>query len=213
MRDPILENLNKPKQYWYIDGLAEIVGGGVILILGITFLLGALVESRGFDQSWYFSVGQFILVILFAWGSKILLRHLKTRITYPRTGYVEYRNRGVSGRWSRALLAFIIAFSFSALMGIVGKYIPERYEPMIMSSILALLVCYLAMFIGLPRFYLIAAATFLTGIGLAYINPGGNWPYAWLFCLEGSFWIVSGVFVLRRYLKHTRPISEEDADA
>jgi hypothetical protein len=72
--------------YWFEDGLPTLVGGLGCLLFGVSFI---------FDRS------PFRLVLLAAYGV-ILLRNrpiiewLKTRLTYPRTGYVTppYSSQG-----------------------------------------------------------------------------------------------------------------------
>ena len=95
----------------------------------------------------------------------------------------------------------------------IGKRIPERFEPLIISFLLSLAVLYLGARIGLRRFYLVAGATLASGAVTLLFNLAGNWPFALVFSAEGLFWIISGVVVLMNYLRSTRPLAQEDTDA
>ena len=115
MKDNVSDVEQRVKRYWYIDGFGELVGGGgMCLILALYFsaqqylgddsLLGGLLQAS------------LVLVLL---GSLFVVRRLisaaKLRVTYPRTGYVEYRvseqNRLVTGILS-AVVGMIMAMTF-----------------------------------------------------------------------------------------------------
>jgi hypothetical protein len=80
--------LNRPKAYYNVDGLGEL--GGSVMCLGFALLFWLMVHSPA-DSVWHkISFFAFVgLVLLIRYGSKAV----KTRITYPRTGFVEYRRR------------------------------------------------------------------------------------------------------------------------
>jgi hypothetical protein len=72
--------------YWFVDGLADIVLGLVLFILGGAGFLWRIYAPH----PWIYDLG---LVgggiILFLWKERALLDFLKSRVTYPRTGYAE----------------------------------------------------------------------------------------------------------------------------
>jgi len=78
--------LDRPRLYHNIDGLGEL--GGSIMCLGLALLLWLLTHSPA-DSVWHrTSFFVFVsLMLLIHYGTKAV----KTRITYPRTGFVEYR--------------------------------------------------------------------------------------------------------------------------
>ena len=97
------------KRYWFSDGIAELSGGVMFLLLGIYF---ALQQFLGQDST----VGgllQASLVLMMIGGAYIsrrMVNSLKTRITYPRTGYVEYQTDPKAAR-SRPILVMLLAFA------------------------------------------------------------------------------------------------------
>ena len=74
--------VDRPRLYYNIDGLVELGGG--LMFLGIALLLSLPVNSVWHRISWFVFLG---LASTIHYGTKAI----KTRITYPRTGFVEYR--------------------------------------------------------------------------------------------------------------------------
>ena len=72
-------------RYWYTDGIGELTGGGMFILLGVYF---ALQEFLG-QNSVVGGTLQASLILLMIGGmavSRRLVNVLKTRLTYPRTG-------------------------------------------------------------------------------------------------------------------------------
>ena len=83
--DQIGNLLDRPRLYCNIDGLVEL--GGSLMCLGYALLLWVLVRSPQ-NSVWHqISLLGFIgLMLAIHYGTK----SIKTYITYPRTGFVEY---------------------------------------------------------------------------------------------------------------------------
>jgi hypothetical protein len=76
----VLEAKRRARDYWDIDGLPALLAGATTVLLGVIFL--PLDSHR---------LGDLVLVfctLFILTDSKRTLEWLKTRITYPRTGYV-----------------------------------------------------------------------------------------------------------------------------
>ena len=86
--DQVGNLLDRPRLYYNIDGLGEL--GGSVMCLGFALLLWLRMHSPA-DSVWHrISFLAFVgLMLLIKYGTKAV----KTRITYPRTGFVEYRRR------------------------------------------------------------------------------------------------------------------------
>ena len=72
-------------RYWYTDGIGELTGGGMFILLGVYF---ALQEFLG-QNSVVGGTLKASLILLMIGGmavSRRLVNVLKTRLTYPRTG-------------------------------------------------------------------------------------------------------------------------------
>ena len=119
--------VDRPRLYYNIDGLVELGGG--LMFLGIALLLSLPVNSVWHRISWFVFLG---LASTIHYGTKAI----KTRITYPRTGFVEYRRderrrtsivSGIAaalivlglgtaarGHWDTATLASLVGLIFAA---------------------------------------------------------------------------------------------------
>src|SRR5688500_3054411 len=104
----------RARKNWYIDGFGELVGGGgMCLILALYFSAG---EYFGDDSLIGGLLNASMALVLI--GGIFLVRRLinavKLRVTYPRTGYVEYsepKNKVVAGVLS-AITGIIMAMTF-----------------------------------------------------------------------------------------------------
>ena len=96
--------LDRPRLYYNIDGLGEL--GGSVMCLGFALLLWLAMRSPS-DSVWH-RIAFFVFVglaLLIHFGTKAV----KTRITYPHTGFVEYRKRWHTSAISGAMAALVTA--------------------------------------------------------------------------------------------------------
>src|ERR1035437_4932599 len=105
--DQVESLLARPKLYNNIDGVGELSGG--VMALSYAMLLWFQVHAPA-GSAWHQMYTMFIYVGLMCavihYGSKAI----KTHITYPRTGFVEYRKRD-------RVRPMILGFCVSALVG------------------------------------------------------------------------------------------------
>jgi len=102
--DQVGNLLARPRQYHNIDGVGEL--GGSAMCLGFALLLWLPAHSPA-GSVWH-RVPVFVfagLALLIHYGTKAV----KTRITYPRTGFVEYRRRWHTSAIAAALGAVAAA--------------------------------------------------------------------------------------------------------
>ena len=96
------------RRYWYSDGISEITGGLMFLILGGYFGAQDFLEKGSLVR--IILQSSLMLVMLAAiLSSRWLVNTLKEKLTYPRTGYVAYRvDKQKSRRW-RIVVAVVAA--------------------------------------------------------------------------------------------------------
>jgi hypothetical protein len=208
----VSKDLTRTLRYWYIDGLSEIAGGLVILLLGLTDFLAALFTGQPY-WNWIIGFGQPLLILGAAILTRTYLPKIKEKITYPRTGYVEYHKRTPSQTLQRVLLPFLIAFVISALLGVIDNKIPDRYWPLLLSGCVALAMAYLGARLDVHRFYLEAFFCVLLGVVLYSANLPYQWSAAFVFSGMGILWCLFGIIVFVHYLHSTsayRPGAEDE---
>ncbi|NTW12789.1 MAG: hypothetical protein HGA30_05715, partial [Anaerolineales bacterium] len=112
MSDNFLDVEQRVKRYWFSDGIGELAGGGMFLLLGAYF---GIPQFLG-DNNLVSVILQSSLVLVLIggiFGVRWLVTALKTRLTYPRTGYVEYRvDRKNALRIRTLAMAFAMVMAF-----------------------------------------------------------------------------------------------------
>jgi len=109
--DEIGNLLDRPRLYCNIDGLGELAGGA--MCLGFALILWPMTHTPAgsvWERIPFFAF--VVLMVLIHYGTKAA----KTRITYPRTGFVEYRKQ-----WNTSAIAAV-----SGALAAVGLSVVSR---------------------------------------------------------------------------------------
>lgn len=188
------------KRYWYEDGIAELVTGGVFVLLGLYFAL------QGFlgEHSPLTSILQVSMIVLFiagAYAVRRLINSLKARLTYPRTGYVEYQ-LDLKGRRLRAFAAAIVGFVIAALLVRLYRSVQGLDAVVLASGFLVAVIWAVlsARLARVVRFYLLAALSLVLGVVLSISGLPQPYALGLFYALLGIGLMISGGWVLRHYL-------------
>jgi hypothetical protein len=104
--DKIESLLQRPKFYNNVDGVGELGVGVMLLSFGLLQWLQANSPHNAIWHKFYVALPLILLMAsIIDWGSKAIKKH----ITYPRTGFVEYKKRDT-------VRAGAVAFVVSALV-------------------------------------------------------------------------------------------------
>ncbi len=200
MKDNLSDVEQRVKRYWYVDGFGELVGGGgMCLILAIYFsaqqyfgddsLIGTLLQVSLF----------FVLV-----GGMFFVRRLinvaKLRVTYPRTGYVEYSQPG-NKRWMVVLSAVVGMVMAMSFIFIVRQF--SRIDAMVaVSGVVMGIILFVKQVwtVKVKRFYILSAAAVLYGVVLSVSGFPRGYNLGLLYALMGLSFAISGGLTLKRYL-------------
>lgn len=201
MKDNVSDVEQRVKRYWYVDGFGELVGGGgMCLILALYF---SAQQYLG-DDSLISGLLQASLVLVLL-GGMFLVRRLisaaKLRVTYPRTGYVEYRaseqNRLVTGILS-GVVGMIMAMTFifivrqfnkiDAMVGISG---------VVMGIILLVKQVWTT---KVKRFYILSAMALIYGAVLSVSGFPRGYNLGLFYALMSLSFVISGGLTLKKYL-------------
>jgi hypothetical protein len=193
------------KRYWYTDGIAELASGGLFLLLGLYFgVLGYFEE--GSLVSVILQVSMVLVLVGGAFGVRWLVNTLKSRLTYPRTGYVEYRAKDGDNKKRRWIIV-ASAMVISAASIVLVDYI-RGLESMVFITGLLVGIIFIALrgkSSGLKRFYLLGGLAIVLGIALAYSGLPQVYTLTLFYGLLGIAILISGGLVLRRYLAENPP--------
>jgi len=210
MNDKLLDVEQRVKRYWYSDGIAELSLGGMFLLLGIYFGLQGYF-GEGSRASVIMQVGLFVIVFAGIVGVQWVVNTLKARLTYPRTGYVEYRKGGQDMKQRRNIVMGV------ALALVAASIILYDFFGNLDSMILGTGVMVGAVFIalrgkstGVTRFYVVGVFSILLGVGLSIDKLPQEYNLALFYCFLGIAVMISGGLVLRRYLNENPMPTEGD---
>lgn len=189
------------KGYWFHDGIGEMIGGAVFLVIGLYFalteLLGASSPVGGMLQA-----GFIVILLGLIYAGRVVIRRLKERYVFPRTGYLEYRVDNTHIRRRRigaALTAAVIAVAVMTLLPFAG---PINWVAAITGFVAgAILILVQARNTGIQRFFYLGLASILLGSAGAI----SGWPDAYGLCFYyaamGLCFVLSGAFVFNRFLR------------
>ncbi len=219
--DQIESLLKRPRAYYNVDGMGELGGGVMLLAYG---LIQWVIVQAPRDSVWHKSVWLIFIVAMAAihYGTKAI----KERITYPRTGYVEYSE---TARRLSSVIAAVIAAIFALGLFVVVRSHRDMSLP--------------CSFIGLPIaaayargfartatwkwavFAVLAIGSVTIGIlpadlmgALArnsgapgFVSAKATGACMLTFLLFGAVFLISGGISLRLYLRRTQSLARDVA--
>src|SRR5512133_1902856 len=117
----------RAQRYWYEDGIWEIAFGLINALLGGYLLITAQFSWSG-PLAIVLLLLQMAVIIGMFWSINKIVKYMKERITYPRTGYVAYRRPAPGARLKRVLLMIGISAGIGAFIAALSalKVTPNR---------------------------------------------------------------------------------------
>jgi hypothetical protein len=207
--DQIESLLNRPKAYYNIDGVGELAGGFMCLGFGLLMWLQAHAPK---DSVWH-GMPAFIIYV----GLMCLILHygpqaIKKHITYPRTGFVQYRSR--DSRWRPMILAAVVAAAVTVGLAIALRRHWNMTTP---ASLFGLLFAasYAHAFARTVRWkWAVVCVMALGSLAIAVLPAdvvGHSWQGAFILImmLYGAVLSISGGISFWLYLRHTEAPAQE----
>ena len=201
MENKMLDVEKRVKRYWYSDGIAELSLGGMFLLLGVYFgLQGYLGE--GSRAGVIMQVGLFVMVFAGIVGVQWVVNALKARLTYPRTGYVEYRKSGQDMKQRRNIVMGV-ALALVAASIILFDFFRDLDSMVLGTGVMvgAVFIALRGKSAGVTRFYIVGGISIFLGAGLSLDKLSQEYNLALFYGLFGIVVMISGGIVLRRYLR------------
>ncbi len=199
-----MDDINQAKrrayQYWYSDGLAEIISGSIFVLVSLLIYLQMVISVQSLLGKLVLALYVIGTLLGALWGRRVI-HYLKERITYPRTGYVDYKKSSPTRRY--------ITLGIGAVLGVVWILLFQQYPdmmswyPFIPGLSVGLLFAVLGYRINLPRFYIFALISCVISAVLATMGLRGQHADVCYFGSMGTALLVSGVVILWRYLRAT----------
>jgi hypothetical protein len=105
------EVARRPRQYWNVDGAPDLIMGLVFMAWGGIAVLGREVGSS------LFSAVSWVLLMLTAFAAMPLVKRLKARVSFPRTGYVEWNPPSRGQRFATGIIAAVAGVALALMIG------------------------------------------------------------------------------------------------
>lgn len=194
--------------YWFEDGLGEIILGALFFLLGLSFFIEGMADPGTLLRRASGITG-IVLMVFGAWTARPIIRKLKERVTYPRTGYVSYR-KSKPTRKSRAASTILMLVIILIVVGIITSA-PDKtldWIPMFEGVIIGGSLLFIGYRTQIYRFFALGSLSILLGTFLSVSGVGNLVGMGILFIVLGAAEIISGGFRLRTYLQHTESAAE-----
>ena len=195
----ITKTQQRTRSYWYSDGIPEIVTGIAFVLIGLPLYASA---RTGIEM---FSTISLVSMILLLPLSARVVRRLKDRITYQRTGYVKYPRPVITRRRKVSILALLIAISAAVIVSSRGNYTLNGTlgESMLlgMGFGIAGLLAVRAWKMQMPRFFINAAISSGFALALGFMATGFVEGVGLLLSVVGAASFVIGMVALLSYIR------------
>ena len=215
--DPLARARRRAVQYQHVDGTYELSFGVAFLLMAACFFVISRMAVTN-------DLLAFAPLAVFAGGAYLmdaLVTRFRMRVTFPRTGYIDYQKPKPLKRSTRLVIWIGTPLLIVILLAMVVLNRPTfqsggaDYGSILAPSLFGLLFAGLwaiaAWKIALPRFLITAAVSLLAGAWLFFNGVGGNSAMAGLFGAMGADLCISGGLTLRKYLREN-PVPQETAD-
>ncbi len=205
--DQIGQVMRQTQRYWYEDGFNDMGFGAFILAIGLLFVVQALTPP-GSPLWLVWGLGGPLLIVAGGLVVSKVVRTLKERITYPRTGYVSYERARGTARVVRLLAAALIAATVSAGIIVVQKN--WLTVPVIFGFVYMAVFSFVAYRFGLRRYFVLALWSLALGLALASLGLTTDQAGAIFHVGTGAALLIAGWLTYRRYIASAPQPQEAD---
>ncbi len=210
MASQIDDYVKRPIRYQNIDGLGE-------LLIGVMWIVFPLLEffnkTAASGSIWHrritFFVCEAAVAILALYSYKVL----KKRITYPRTGYVKYRQTRTRIFASRAVAvtaAVVIAIATAFALRRLEPHSSQIVGPALASAVWGLFYVFMTRMDAAWR-WVVLVVLIVAPPAVATLPLGRLWLGNLPIVLLGLIFFVSGAITLTLYLRRN-PVPEQAAE-
>jgi hypothetical protein len=194
--DNISKIMQRTQRYWYEDGFQDMGFGAFIFALGLLFVAESLTPPGSPLWLVWGLAGPLLLLGGGVVISKVV-RRLKERITWPRTGYVSYQRARGKSRLFRLLGVAVVSAGISA--GIIVVQRNWLSLTVIFGLVYMATFTFLAFRCGLRRYLLLAIWCLGLGLALAPLPFAREQAVAIYHVGTGAAWILAGWLTWRHY--------------
>jgi hypothetical protein len=203
-RPDLNEIARRPEKYWSADGLPEIVMGSLWMVWGSAWVIGERLPRDWANIYWMAAP---LLLVISSLVAVWVIKRLKARLTFPRTGYVEWKAQSARVRLATAVLAMVTAAVLAAVVfgGDAGM---GRHAPVVLGAILALAFLAAGVRQRAPHLLVLAAVAIALGLAVGVVAEGWTAVH-WLFIGLGAATSIAGGLRLASFMGKHPPATME----
>ncbi len=196
------------KGHWFRDGIGEMVGGLIFILLGAYF---SLVEFLGESSPWggLLEAGFIVVFLGLVYFGRRVISGLKTKYVVPRAGFVEYRvdkERQAGKRIGAAALAAVIAAFAVLSIPLSGEL---EWLVVLTGLVVGLMLVFAqARMVGVSRFNILGGLSLILGIAGGLTGLPDGYALGLYYGLMGLVFSATGLFAWRRFLKDYPMLAE-----
>lgn len=202
------EAATRVRRHWYEDGLAELVIGGLFVVVALFFLAEDLLGGRlaGSRFAAGLNLALLLIVVAACFLGRRLIRRAKEQWVYPRTGFVRYTRRGRTPRWLAGLLGGAIgAMSVALIKRAPGA---EAWIPAAEGLLIGGFLAWQGRFAGVPRLSSVGLVAVATGLAVSLLGLPSNQSAAAFFGTLGAALVLNGSMAFARFGREAPPPEE-----
>jgi len=199
VQHPNLDDLaRRPARYWNVDGLPELMMGLLWIAWGGAWLIGQRVPHDWRWTAYWLAVPPALAAGGFAavWAT----RRVKERLTFPRTGYVEWKEPSRGARLSAAAVAITAAVALAVMVVTRDMRQMEHMATPVLSVILSLSFVVASLKQRAPHYLALAGVAVALGLSLGAMK-GGWASMNWMFLGLGAACALVGGLRLAFFLR------------
>ena len=203
----INQMMQNTQRYWYQDGISDLGMGGWLLLIGVFFAAESLTPPG--SPLWaVWGLGMPLALIGGGLAVSWAVKRAKSRLTFPRTGFVEYERKGLAGivRLVGAGLA-----GAAVATGMVLIYWQIKSLSLIFGVAFLGAFGFLGYRVRVWRYVFLGLWCFVLGIATSAVSLSLEQSSAIFYIGAGVGMIVLGAIVWRRY-NHNAPMPQETDD-
>ncbi|MGC4052243.1 MAG: hypothetical protein QM757_23145 [Paludibaculum sp.] len=188
----------RPMRSWNVDGLQEMIMGILWILWGGLWLVGQQLPKGKVYQIYWLVIP--VMLALSGFAGNWVVRRLKQRVTFPRSGYVALREPTRQERIGTAVLAIVVAMALAAVvMRSRGEAVEHLITPVV-GVILSLSFVIASLKQRAPHFLVLAGVALALGIAFGALHTGWE-SLNWLFVVLGVIAAISGALRLSRFVR------------
>ena len=202
------KTIRRTQQYWFEDGLVELLLGLLFLVLSGLFWWQVVSNSE--YAALVGGIAMPFIIVLGALLMGVTLRWLKQRFIYPRTGYITYVKPTRKKRNTSLIMGLVVGIVMA--IAVTQLEIADLAAAFIGAGI-GFALFMLGIRVGLLRFHLLAIWAVAVGVVISFLKVDITVASTYTMGLIGLGLMVSGAIAFWRYWQNSEPGNDEPMEA